>query len=91
MRNIFCNDLPTDRRLTGDDVAGLRFLPMRNGYEYVQVDHVLERLRTEIAERDQWIAHLESLLAEHRIAVTSTPAISVELPPADVASSTEVR
>lgn len=69
-RDPFHGKLPVDRRLTGEDVEGLRFRLSRNGYEPSQIDVVLDRLSAEIAERDRWIAYMESLLAEHGIAVT---------------------
>ncbi|MFT4165837.1 MAG: hypothetical protein QM650_11405 [Microlunatus sp.] len=74
----FHGTLPADRRLTGEDVGGLRFYLARNGYECGPVDDVLDRLGIEIAERDRWIAHVESLLAEHGVAVTPDPETAVD-------------
>lgn len=67
-RDVFRQDLPADRSLTGEDLRRLRFGVAVRGYAMKQVDDVLDRLSGEVAERDRRIATLESLLAEHGIA-----------------------
>jgi DivIVA domain-containing protein len=57
-RDIFRPDLPEDRALGADDVAGLRFGVTLRGYAMGQVDAVLARLAVEIAERDARITAL---------------------------------
>ena len=66
-RDVFRQDLPTDRSLTGEDLRRLRFGVAVRGYAMNQVDDVLDRLSGEVAARDRRIADLESLLAEHGI------------------------
>lgn len=66
-RDVFRQDLPGDRRLTGEDLRRLRFGVAVRGYAMSQVDDVLDRLSGEVAERDRRIADLEALLAEHGI------------------------
>ena len=66
-RDVFRQDLPGDRRLTGEDLRRLRFGVVVRGYAMSQVDDVLDRLSGEVAERDRRIAELEALLAEHGI------------------------
>lgn len=58
VRDTYRQDLPPDRPLAADDVAGLRFGVTLRGYAMGQVDDVLERLRREIADRDALIAEL---------------------------------
>ena len=55
--DTYRQDLP-DRPLTAQDVRGLRFGIALRGYAMGQVDDVLERLATEVAERDARIAEL---------------------------------
>ena len=55
--DTYRQDLP-DRPLTAQDVRGLRFGIGLRGYAMGQVDDVLERLATEVAERDARIAEL---------------------------------
>lgn len=64
-RDIFRQDLPTDRELTGADLQRLRFGVTLRGYAMRQVDDVLDRLSGELAERDRRILELEARLAEH--------------------------
>lgn len=47
-----------DGPLHGPDVAGLRFDQVLRGYRMSQVDQVLDRLATELADRDVEIARL---------------------------------
>lgn len=68
-RDVFRQDLPVDRDLTGDDLRRLRFGVTLRGYAMGQVDDVLDRLSGELAERDRRIAGLEAVLAERGIAV----------------------
>jgi DivIVA domain-containing protein len=54
--------LPAGRRLTADDLAGARFSLAFRGYRMAEVDVVLDRLADELAERDDEVRHLRSLL-----------------------------
>lgn len=63
-RDVFRQDLPSDRALTGEDLQRLRFGVSLRGYAMSQVDDVLDRLSGELAERDRRIADLEALLGE---------------------------
>ena len=60
VQDTFRQDLP-ERPLTGDDLAGLRFGVTVRGYAMTQVDEVIDRLRREIAERDERIRELGGL------------------------------
>jgi DivIVA domain-containing protein len=68
-RDVFRQDLPTERHLTGEDLLRLRFGVALRGYSMSQVDDVLDRLSGELAERDQRIADLEARLAERGVVV----------------------
>lgn len=70
-RDVFRQDLPSDRSLTAEDLRRLRFGVAVRGYAMSQVDGVLDRLSVELADRDRRIADLELLLAEHGIAASS--------------------
>lgn len=61
-RDVFRQDLPLDRELTGDDLQRLRFGVVLRGYAMSQVDDVLDRLSGELAQRDARIAELEARL-----------------------------
>jgi DivIVA domain-containing protein len=63
-RDVFRQDLPLDRVLTGEDLQRLRFAVALRGYSMTQVDDVLDRLGGELAARDQRIAELEAQLGE---------------------------
>jgi DivIVA domain-containing protein len=63
-RDVFRQDLPLDRELTGEDLQRLRFAVALRGYSMTQVDDVLDRLGSELAARDQRIAELEARLGE---------------------------
>ncbi|HYI56304.1 MAG TPA: DivIVA domain-containing protein [Microlunatus sp.] len=63
-RDVFRQDLPADRALTGEDLQRLRFGVALRGYSMTQVDDVLDRVSGELADRDQRIADLEAQLAE---------------------------
>ncbi|HEY5788180.1 MAG TPA: DivIVA domain-containing protein [Microlunatus sp.] len=63
-RDVFRQDLPNDRALTGEDLQRLRFGVSLRGYAMSQVDDVLDRLSGELAVRDQRIAELEAQLGE---------------------------
>lgn len=68
IRDVYRQDLPTDRALTGEDLRRLRFGVTLRGYAMGQVDDLLDRLSDELAERDRRIADLETLLAERGLA-----------------------
>ncbi len=57
VEDVYRQQLP-DGPLTADDVRGARFGTAVRGYAMSQVDELLERLATEIAERDARIAEL---------------------------------
>jgi len=61
-RDVFRQDLPNDRSLTGEDLQRLRFGVALRGYAMTQVDDVLDRLSGELNVRDQRIAELEAQL-----------------------------
>lgn len=63
-RDVFRQDLPSDRTLTGEDLRRLRFGVALRGYAMGQVDDVLDRLSVELAARDRRIAELEAQLGE---------------------------
>lgn len=63
-RDVFRQDLPNDRALTGEDLQRLRFGVALRGYAMSQVDDVLDRLSGELSARDQRIAELEAQLGE---------------------------
>ncbi|MFT4165839.1 MAG: DivIVA domain-containing protein [Microlunatus sp.] len=83
-RDVFRQDLPADRSLTGEDLRRLRFGVTVRGYAMNQVDDVLDRLSGELVERDRRIADLESRLAGQPVP-TSAP-----LSTAGVGSAPEV-
>lgn len=70
-RDVFRQDLPSDRSLTAEDLRRLRFGVAVRGYAMSQVDGVLDRLSVELADRDRRIADLEQLLVGHGIAASS--------------------
>jgi DivIVA domain-containing protein len=55
--------LPDDRPMGRQDVDGVRFAVGMRGYRMDEVDDVLDRLATEVDQRDAKIAELESRLA----------------------------
>jgi len=55
--------LPEDRPLVGEDVDSVRFAVGLRGYRMDEVDDVLDRLATEVTDRDARIEALESQLA----------------------------
>lgn len=57
VEDVYRQQLPEDA-LCADDVRGARFAMALRGYAMGQVDDLLERLATEIAERDALIARL---------------------------------
>ncbi|MBM7786005.1 DivIVA domain-containing protein [Tenggerimyces flavus] len=57
--------LPADRPLTAEDLEDIDFSVTMRGYRMDEVDDVLQRLVTEIAERDALIAELAGP-AKHR-------------------------
>lgn len=67
-RDVYRQDLPTDRVLTGEDLRRLRFAVTLRGYAMGQVDEVLDRLSGELAERDRRILDLEERLAQSGLA-----------------------
>jgi DivIVA domain-containing protein len=70
-RDVFRQDLPTDRDLDAQDLRRLRFGVTLRGYAMGQVDDVLDRLSDEIADRDRRIADLQAVLAEQGIVIPS--------------------
>ena len=60
VRDTYRQDLPTDRALEAADLQTLRFGITLRGYSMAQVDDVLDRLTTEIAQRDARIAQLSA-------------------------------
>lgn len=62
VRDVFRQDLPTDRPLSGADLGRMRFGVTLRGYSMSQVDDLLDRLSTELTERDSSIAGLEARL-----------------------------
>ncbi|HEX8488812.1 MAG TPA: DivIVA domain-containing protein [Propionibacteriaceae bacterium] len=60
VRDTFRQDLPSDRALGAADLQALRFGITLRGYSMAQVDDLLDRLTTEIAERDATIAQLSA-------------------------------
>ncbi len=64
VRDTYRQDLP-DHPLTARDVAGLRFGVTLRGYSMGQVDDILDRLATEIAQRDTRIAELSGSVRPH--------------------------
>jgi len=60
VRDTYRQDLPTDRPLGAADLQALRFGITLRGYSMAQVDDVLDRLTTEIAQRDARIAQLSA-------------------------------
>lgn len=63
-RDVFRQDLPSDRSLTSEDLRRLRFGVALRGYSMTQVDDVLDRLGGELADRDRRISELEAQLAQ---------------------------
>ncbi|GAA3722597.1 DivIVA domain-containing protein [Spinactinospora alkalitolerans] len=57
-------ELPSDRPVTGSDVANVRLPLALWGYHVRAVDEVLQRLAAALKERDARIAELEERLAE---------------------------
>ena len=55
--------LPDDRPMVRQDVDGVRFAVGMRGYRMDEVDDVLDRLATEVDQRDAKIAELESRIA----------------------------
>jgi len=72
VRDTYRQDLP-DRPLTASDLAGLRFGVTLRGYSMAQVDDILDRLTTEIAERDARIAELSCSLRSQATAAPDLP------------------
>ncbi len=64
-RDVFRQDLPSDRSLTAEDLQRLRFGVALRGYSMTQVDDVLDRISGELADRDRRIAELEARLAQN--------------------------
>lgn len=60
VRDIYRQDLPSDRPLSASDIEALRFGVALRGYAMSQVDDILDRLSNEIAERDAIILELSS-------------------------------
>ncbi len=76
-------DLTLDRGwLTADDVAKVRFTTAVRGYRMDEVDAVLDRVSTELAERDALIARLMARLDARR-PVDPTPPADRTVPPVE--------
>ena len=60
VRDTYRQNLPIDRALGAGDLQALRFGVTFRGYSMAQVDDLLDRLTTEIAERDATIAQLSA-------------------------------
>ncbi len=58
IRDVYRQDLPTDRPLLAADVEAVQFAVTFRGYAMAQVDDLLERLGREIAYRDHLIEEL---------------------------------
>jgi len=79
--------LPEDRTIRSDDVTHLRFSIAFRGYRMSEVDEALDRLSTEIAQRD---ARIEQLTGRPYETPPEEPAPSTEsASSADPASSAE--
>jgi DivIVA domain-containing protein len=72
IRDTYRQDLP-DRPLTADDLAGLRFGVTLRGYSMGQVDDILDRLASEIAQRDARIADLTGSVGPEAPAAPGLP------------------
>ena len=55
-------ELPDERPLQAEDVAGVRFGMTLRGYRMSEVDQVLDRVAEELAERDARVRRLEAQL-----------------------------
>jgi DivIVA domain-containing protein len=51
-------DLPAGRRLSSDDVAGVRLPVALRGYRFAETDSLLDRLADELQDRDEEIERL---------------------------------
>jgi DivIVA domain-containing protein len=60
VRDTYRQNLPTDRPLGAGDLQALRFGITLRGYSMAQVDDLLDRLTSEISQRDATIAQLSS-------------------------------
>ena len=58
------DDLPTDRPLRGADLQHVRFDVTARGYRMDEVDGLLDRLATDMAEKDATIAALRDRVGE---------------------------
>lgn len=58
VRDVYRQDLPTDRPLGPADLDNVQFAVSFRGYAMAQVDDLLERLGREIAYRDHLISEL---------------------------------
>jgi DivIVA domain-containing protein len=63
VRDVYRQDLPSDRPLSAADVEGLQFAVTFRGYAMAQVDDLLARLTREIAYRDRLIEELSRPVA----------------------------
>ena len=73
-RDVFRQDLPSDRALTGEELRRLRFGVTLRGYAMDQVDGLLDRLSDELVARDRRIAELESALGGRESVPAADPA-----------------
>jgi DivIVA domain-containing protein len=73
-----------ERPLVRDDVDSVRFAVGMRGYRMDEVDDVLDRLASEVSERDATIAQLEDQLRAGRVPqpeLQPEPLAEPELPP----------
>jgi DivIVA domain-containing protein len=59
-------ELPDERPVTGDDVREVRLPVAVRGYRMAEVDWVLDRVATQLDERDREIARLREAAATSR-------------------------
>lgn len=58
VRDVYRQDLPSDRPLNAGDLEAVQFAVTFRGYAMSQVDDLLERLGREITDRDHLIEQL---------------------------------
>ncbi|MEY9213736.1 hypothetical protein [Thermobifida halotolerans] len=83
-------DLPTDRPVTGRDVARIRLPLALWGYHVRAVDEVLDRVTAGIEERDARIAQLEARLGD-RASSADQPPVWYPRPPREASTGSEAR
>jgi hypothetical protein len=58
-------DLPQDKRLAAEDIAGVRLPVALRGYRFAETDRLLDRLGEELDRRDAEISRLRAEKADH--------------------------